>query len=431
MNFDLKNTLFLSFSLIPFFLIFGPAVPEIIIFLIIIIFLKENFSYGKIKKYLDKIFIFFSIFFVYVFLISFVNFFNNSIDLITLIKSFLLIRFTLFYISIKWLCENIDDKQIKKFIFIFIFTISFVIIDLIIQYFFKVDLLGYQAFVPGTPTAYRLTGPFGDELIAGSYLMKFSLIFSFFTIISFKVNKTFYLPTLFLFLAVVIFITGERAAIILFVFGVILFLLFSRFYLSLLFFTTLFLVSISFVTFFDSNIKQRMVNYTLYQLNLNNLLDNNVDKNNTINSFIDNPYGAHYETAYNVFKDHKFFGAGYKQFRVICLEEKYFDKAKSKLKEVRCSTHPHNIYLEILSETGIVGFIIFILIIFSIFFNLLKYKKKNYFIILQICLFFFPFISSGSFFTNKNLIYIFFIISLSFIIHRDEIFKKTKLKILK
>ncbi len=424
MHFDLKNTLFLSFSLIPFFLIFGPAVPEIIIFLIIIFFLKENFSYEKIKKYIDKIFIFFSIFFIYIFLISFVNFFNNSIDLITLIKSFLLIRFTFFYISIKWLCENIDEKQIKKFIHIFIFTISFVIIDLIIQYFFKVDLLGYEAFVPGTPTAFRLTGPFGDELIPGSYLMRFSFIFSFFTIISLKVTKKFYLPMIFLFLAVIIFVTGERAAIILFVFGVVLFLLFSRYYLSLLFFLSLFVLSILFVTFFDSNIKQRMVNYTLYQLNLNYLIENNIDENNTIDSFIDNPYGAHYETAYNIFKDYKFFGAGYKQFRVICLKEKYFDKAKSRLKEVRCSTHPHNIYLEILSETGIVGFIIFIFIIFSIFSNFLKYKKKNYFLIFQIFLFFFPFISSGSIFTNKNLIYIFFIISLSFIINGEKFSKK-------
>ena len=46
-----------------------------------------------------------------------------------------------------------------------------------------------------------------------------------------------------------------------------------------------------FVTFFDSNIKQRMVNYTLYQLNLNYLIENNIDENNTIDSFIDNPYG--------------------------------------------------------------------------------------------------------------------------------------------
>ena len=35
-----------------------------------------------------------------------------------------------------------------------------------------------------------------------------------------------------------------------------------------------------------------MVNYTLYQLNLNYLIENNIDENNTIDSFIDNPYGA-------------------------------------------------------------------------------------------------------------------------------------------
>ena len=75
----------------------------------------------------------------------------------------MLIRFTFFYISIKWLCENMMKNK-KKFIHIFIFTISFVIIDLIIQYFFKVDLLGYEAFVPGTPTAFN-NWTFGDELI--------------------------------------------------------------------------------------------------------------------------------------------------------------------------------------------------------------------------------------------------------------------------
>ena len=77
------------------------------------------------------------------------------------------------------------------------------------------------------------------------------------------------------------------------------------------------------------------------------------------NSFIDSPYGAHYETAYNIFRDNLIFGAGYKQFRKECLDQRYFDIAKSKLRNVRCSTHPHNTYLEILSETGIIGLIIF------------------------------------------------------------------------
>tara|TARA_X000000950_G_C13882144_1_gene647278 strand:+ start:367 stop:1665 length:1299 start_codon:yes stop_codon:yes gene_type:complete len=423
---DLKytNKLFILFSTIPFFLIFGPAIPELIISIIIIFFFKNNYSLKKMKKYFDKIFISFSAFFIYIFLCSLTNFFNDKIDLILLLKSFFLIRFVFFYISIKWLSENINSNQIKYFIYIFFATILFVIIDLVIQYFFGHDILGYEAFVPGTPTAYRLTGPFGDELIPGSYLMKFGLIFSYFFFILFNINEKKYLPFLFILLTISIFITGERAAFVLFVFGSFLVLLFKRYYLSILSLTILLLFSLFITISFDENLKKRMLNYTFYQLNLNSYFDLNGNKNEKNNSFIDNPYGAHYETAYNIFKDNVIFGAGYKQFRKECLDEKYFHIAKSKLREVRCSTHPHNIFLEILSETGIVGFILFLIIIKTIFFEILKSQKINYYLFFQITLIFFPFISSGSIFTNKNLIYIFFILSLSFIFTKKNFFNK-------
>ena len=51
----------------------------------------------------------------------------------------------------------------------------FVSFDIFFQFFYGVDILGFQG-VQG-----KLSGPFGDELIAGGYLQRFSL-FSFFTI---------------------------------------------------------------------------------------------------------------------------------------------------------------------------------------------------------------------------------------------------------
>ena len=163
-----------------------------------------------------------------------------------------------------------------------------------------------------------------------------------------------------------------------------------------------------------------MINYTLDQLSLNNHFNWDSIKNEEKNSFIDSPYGAHYETAYNIFRDNLIFGAGYKQFRKECLDQRYFDIAKSKLRNFRCSTHPHNTYLEILSETGIIGLIIFLIVIMSIFFEIFKTNKINYFLFFQIVLIFFPFISTGSIFTNKNLIYIFFVLSLSLIIKKEN-----------
>ena len=66
----------------------------------------------------------------------------------------------------------------------------------------------------------------------------------------------------------------------------------------------------------------------------------------------DTQWGAHYLTAIEIAKDHKIIGSGLKTFRYICSNDKY-EKIDSSKKEFRCSTHPHNIYLELASELGI------------------------------------------------------------------------------
>ena len=84
--------------------------------------------------------------------------------------------------------------------------------------------------------------------------------------------------------------------------------------------------------------------------------------------FEDSHHKAHYLTSYEIFKDNKFFGSGMKTFRYLCNDDKY-ENIDSIFVNDRCSTHTHNIYFEILSETGLIGILFFVSTIFFILFS--------------------------------------------------------------
>ena len=67
----------------------------------------------------------------------------------------------------------------------------------------------------------------------------------------------------------------------------------------------------------------------------------------------------HYLSAIEIFKDNKLFGIGPKNYRKICKNEKYY------LNEFSCSTHPHNYFIQILAETGLIGLFLFSIIYLS------------------------------------------------------------------
>ena len=82
-----------------------------------------------------------------------------------------------------------------------------------------------------------------------------------------------------------------------------------------------------------------------------------------------------------------------------------------------CNTHPHNYYLQILIETGLLGFIflfsIYFYVIYRSFVNLTRLLKNQYFSLTEVIIlgFYFtqlwPVMQHGSFFNNWNSIILF------------------------
>ena len=94
-------------------------------------------------------------------------------------------------------------------------------------------------------------------------------------------------------------------------------------------------------------------------------------------------------------------------FRVMCKKEEFQVGIKP------CSTHPHNFYVQLLSETGVIGFsflLVSFLYIISCLIRQLKsvifFEKKRPFSDYQVCLLsallitVWPFSPNGNFFNN-------------------------------
>jgi hypothetical protein len=355
--------------LIPLFYIFSVgllnfAFTFISLSFLLICFLNKDFIFLK-----DKFFAYLYIFWAYLLLSAI--FIHRDLEIF--LRSFFYVRFIIFPVAIYYFLK----KNFKSFNIIKIFyamIIFFVVIDTWFQFFFGKDILGYEL-----PADFlgRLSGPFGKELIVGGFLSLIGVLTLLLNFYKKKLLLNKWFVFFFLILASATFISGERASI-LFLF---LFLFFNlllnkiirkKIILSFFLTTCVFIILIN----FSLNLKWRVYGQ-LYGLSQPIIKKNDIisgvenDKINylkpekfyrtyieAIKSFKDTQWGAHWLTAIEISKDNFLFGSGVRTFRIAC--QKY-DNIDSLRKDSRCSTHPHNIYLEILSETGIMGLTLILL----------------------------------------------------------------------
>ena len=131
------------------------------------------------------------------------------------------------------------------------------------------------------------------------------------------------------------------------------------------------------------------------------------------NHFTKDPiYFKIYESGFEVFKQYKLFGVGNKNYRVETCNQKETEKKEKYI----CTTHPHQIYLEMLSEHGLLGTVLLFFIFFKLIFSkIIKvFRYDNYIQIgslIYLIFIFLPLIPSGAFFSDHMLTL--FVINLS------------------
>ena len=172
-----------------------------------------------------------------------------------------------------------------------------------------------------------------------------------------------------------VFISGERTALgLTFVTLFFLFLKKDMRKISMMI-GILILISLIILSYFNKAQRYRMFVEPFHQMSL--LSEKFLDKYDDVaikyskESLIKfNIFSAHhhdhYMTGIKIFKDNIIFGVGPEQFRVKCELKKYATGNDP------CSTHPHNYFIQVLSETGIFGICFYLIVLIFLFKEIFK-----------------------------------------------------------
>ena len=421
----LNNQLFVNnffnylLAMFPLSFILGNTIINLnIIFLIISSFYFFKSSIFKLNFILlDKLIFAFFCLIIFNGIINDVYFLNHHKEFAhwkgtfkTFLKSLGYLRFLIFYIILRYLIEK-KILNLKIFFISCTFFLTFVCFDIFFQLYFGRDIFGFE------PIGRKFPGPFGEEAISGGYILRFSLISLFIYPLFFKNNsKSLFFLFLIIFLIIcplAILISGNRMSLILFIllsFSVLVFQKDLRKY----FFPYIFASSLIFLLAFNFNdkVKNNFKNFSYQISEIYSFItkeDFEQKKLKNLNTYLDQ-----FKSFNITWEKNKYFGGGIKNFRYNC----HLAKDPKTDSNYVCNMHPHNYYLEILTETGIAGFLLVFLIFLSTIFESFRQIyignfHRNYNIVTPFIFLFiieiFPIKGTGSFFTTSNAAYLFLI----------------------
>ena len=427
-NFNINLTLFtnLTFAFFPISFILGNLITNtnLVLFCILGIFhLRSKILTTKFDFTLKIIFFLFLIVFFSTSL-SFIKslYFEEYeyINLIRLIKSVLFFRFFVLLLII-YLLSELNIINFRYFFLSASFAALLISIDIIYQYSFGFNIMGLESY-----SEYHNASFFGDELIAGGFVQNFSF-FSILFLSYILRNYNNYSRIVLIGIAICtlgvgIMVSGNRMPLILFILGLFLVYFFNKKLKNIVLINSIILfIVLGSIISFDSKLQLNF--YSLYG-NARGIVVGLFERMTTDESIIllkekkllinEPNEGAGYTrlifTGIETWKLHKTFGNGIKSFREDC------KRIITEQQRGACSTHPHNYYLEILTDLGIVGFV-FVMAIASMF---IVFVVKNYrflggnnlanlFLLgatISLFLEVFPIKTSGSIFTTNDTTYI-------------------------
>lgn len=412
----LNNKLNLSItfliSILPISILIGPSVSIMNIVMLslfgILIFILFNKETSLSKNQTLRL-----LFFLYLYLI-FNTFISINYDE-SFKRNFGFIRYIFLFITINYIFYV--DKY-KKF-FLKIWTLIFLVVffDIFYEFYNNKNILGF----PSLPR--RIVSFFKDEAIIGSFVNGFIFILVGFLFENYKkknfFNNFFIFSFLFIGIICVIF-SGERANTIKLILGIILFFCIFKKKKYIYWLTIL----SSIIILLAANFGQFQVLKTRFYDDIFPRLFNKDIRENYL-------YFQLQASGYQVFKNYPAFGVGNKNYRIeTCKKTDAAPIINNFNKTYRCNTHPHQIYIEFLSEHGLVGSIILIFLLLSLIFKNFKIitQSQNPIQIGCFCYLmtnFIPIIPGGSFFSDFASV--FFFVNLSFLYaanSKTNIFKK-------